>query len=163
MVAAGYWVHRLPLPSGNLRAVVEIILLLKPWFKWSDASSILNARSLMGFRSTDGVELENSDLPSISSQFKYLGPEQRASSFSPRGFAADCVGAALTINACSRGMCKQSLGISRCPCELSQEGSVKGARLSVRSRVQQSSAQSSSTALQISPCRSISAVNGSTN
>jgi hypothetical protein len=120
----------------------------------------------MGFRSTDGVELENSDLPSISSHFKYLGPEQRASSFSPRGFAADYVGAALTINACSRGMYKQSLGISRCPCELSQEGSVKGARLRVRSRgarFQQSSAQSSSTALQISRCRSISALKGSTN
>jgi hypothetical protein len=51
----------------------------------------------MGFRSTDGVQIENSGLPRISSHFKYLGPEQRASSFSPRGFAADCVGAALTI------------------------------------------------------------------
>jgi hypothetical protein len=119
----------------------------------------------MGFRSTDGVELENSDLPSISSHFKYLGLEQRASSFSPRGFAADCVGAALIINACSRGMCKQSLGISRCPCELSQEGSVKGARLSVSrgARFQQPSARSGGTALQISPCGSFSAVKGSAN
>jgi hypothetical protein len=48
----------------------------------------------MGFRSTDGVEIESSSLPRISSHFKYLGPEQRAS---PRGFAANCVGAALII------------------------------------------------------------------
>jgi hypothetical protein len=48
----------------------------------------------MGLRSTDGVEIESSGLPRISSHFKYLGPEQRAS---PRGFAANCVGAALII------------------------------------------------------------------